>query len=309
MKLNKVQIGALICLAIGLIIFIVGFAMLNFDITKLSTETAFRAKNYISSEPVRAICIDDRNADIEVSPSEDDKVHITYFVNDKEYYDISETEEGDLNIQSKSRRKWYDYLFNFQFEQPKLLVGIPENYNGDITVRSHDGYIQVKEIGVDDLFLTASNHEIQIQNVSASGRLEAKTSDANIYINDSKAAGDIACHTYSGKIDLDAVEGKTIDAENSDGRIALKKVISKESILLKTLSDDIRLDTVEFSEELTCNVTDGSVKGSVTGKLADYSVTAKAIDGKSNLPESMDSGDKIINIKTSSGDINIDFIK
>lgn len=87
----------------------------------------------------------------------------------------------------------------------------------------------------------------------------------------------------------------------------LKKVTSNESIQLKTSGNDIQLDTVEFSEELTCNVTDGSVNGSVTGKLADYSVTTKVFDGKSNLPESMNSGDKIINIKTLGGDINIGF--
>jgi DUF4097 and DUF4098 domain-containing protein YvlB len=158
------------------------------------------------------------------------------------------------------------------------------------------------------MLLTSSDDEIHVQNVKASGYLEMKASDDNISITSTTVMGSISCHTFGGKIDLDAVEGKSIEAVNSDGRITLKSVISKESIYLKTTSDDIRLDTVLFNKDLTCTVTDGNVKGSITGKLADYSVTTKAIDGKSNLPESINSGAKIINIKTTDGDIQIDFI-
>lgn len=182
MKLNKAQVASAICLVIGLILFIAGFAMLDFDITKLSTVTPYRAESFSSSGPVRAIYVDDSNASIECSPSTDDKVHITYYENDQEYYDISQSSNGDLNIKNKSHRQWYDYIFNIQFEQPKLLVEVPMNYYGDITVKSHDGNVLVKDINVDDLLLTTLDDEIQIQNVSASGRLEVKAFDDSIYL-------------------------------------------------------------------------------------------------------------------------------
>lgn len=308
MKLNKLNIIAAICLVIGLGLFIAGFAMLDFDISKLSTETPYEARSFISSVSIQTINIDDYNADIEISASADDKIHITYYENNNDYYDITESAKGDLIIKSKSSRKWYDYVFTFEFAQPKLLVEVPVSYNNNITVKSHDGYVLVKDIGVHDMLLTAFDDDIQVHNIRSSGHLEAKASDDNIYMSSSTVMGDISCHTFSGKIDLDAVEGKSIEAVNSDGRISLKSVISNESIFLKTTSDDIRLDTVAFREDFTCTVTDGNVKGCIAGKLADYSVTTKAIDGKSNLPESMSGGAKIINIKSTDGDIQIDFI-
>ena len=307
MKTNKLYIIGALCLIIGLIVFVIGFAMLHFDITKLNTDTPYVSKSFVSTKTIRAISIVDNNTDIQVLSSSDDKIHITYYENDKNYYELSESDDGDLVIIKKSNREWYEYFFNIQFGKPTLLVEVPENYNNDMTIQSHDGQIIMEDIRVDDLLLASSDDKIQIENVSASGCLEAKTSDNTVCITNTIVTGDIVCQTSSGKIDLNTVEGKSIKAENADGNITLRSATSKESILLKTSSNTVNLDNVKFNQEFNCTVSDGNVKGSIAGKLADYTVTSKAVDGKNNLPERMSGGDKIINIKTSSGDITIDF--
>jgi DUF4097 and DUF4098 domain-containing protein YvlB len=305
MKLNRLQIIAAICLVLGLGIFLTGFAMLDFDVTKLSTEEPYESKSYETSEAVRAISIDDRNADIEISPSRDSAIHVIYNENDQASYVIS-VKEGELIIQEKTHRKWYDYLFVIQLEQPKLYVEVPQSFKSDIAAASH-GSVTVKGIVADDLLLTASDDRIEVKNVTVSGRMDVKTTDAGIYVSDTTVTGDIVCRTSGDRITLDGVRGKSISAENSDGRISLQSVTSAESIRLKTSSDDIRLAAVEFRDEMTCTVSDGNVKGSIAGRLADYSVTCKAVDGKSTLPESMSGGDKRLNIRTTGGNIDISF--
>ncbi len=308
MKLNNLHIIAAICLVIGLAIFIAGFSMLGFDITRLSTDAPYEPKSFVSSGSVENISIDDNNADIELSPSADDKVHITYYENNKEYYDISESAQGDLVIKSRTSRKWYDYIFTFKFEQPKLHVEVPAHYDGDITVKSHDGHVLVKDISADDMLLTSFGDDIKVQYTVLSGRLEAKASDDSIYIEQTSVTGGIICHVSDGKLELSAVTGKTIQADNRDGDIALKTAAADDSIDLKTFDGDIRLDAAAFGQDLSCAVTDGSVTGTIAGRLSDYSITCKVIDGKSNLPESMTGGDNLIGIKVTDGDVRIDFI-
>jgi hypothetical protein len=50
------------------------------------------------------------------------------------------------------------------------------------------------------------------------------------------------------------------------------------------------------------------VKGSITGNPADYSIITGTSNGKNNLPEKTDGGEKSIYINTSNGNIYIDFI-
>ena len=53
----------------------------------------FEEKTYTSDTQISEICLDVRDREIEVSLSEDNRVHIQYFENSKEYYDMKPTEE------------------------------------------------------------------------------------------------------------------------------------------------------------------------------------------------------------------------
>lgn len=143
----------------------------GFDITKLGTGGPYQSKSFVSSGSVGNIYIDDHNADIEITSSADGKVHITYYENDKEHYDISESADGDLVVKSRTSRKWYDYVFVFELERPKLLMEVPSNFSGDITVKSSDGFIHVDGIGADDLLLSSLDDNIKIQKPAVFGRL------------------------------------------------------------------------------------------------------------------------------------------
>ena len=65
----------------------------------------FSPKTYTADgAQIKSISIDVRDRRIEVSPSEDHQIHIDYFENDKEYYDISVSDESVLTIRPQTAR-------------------------------------------------------------------------------------------------------------------------------------------------------------------------------------------------------------
>ena len=67
----------------------------------------FSPKTYTAdSTQIKSISIDVRDRQIEVSPSEDHQIHIDYFENDKEYYDISVSDESVLTITAADSKEW-----------------------------------------------------------------------------------------------------------------------------------------------------------------------------------------------------------
>ena len=65
-----------------------------------SSNEPFEEKKYTSDTQINEIKIDVRDREIEVSLSEDEQVHIKYYENSKEYYDISVSDENVLTMAS-----------------------------------------------------------------------------------------------------------------------------------------------------------------------------------------------------------------
>ncbi len=59
---------------------------------------------------IHEINIDVRDREIEVSLSDDDQIHIMYYENSKEYYDISVFDDAVLSMTSESNKEWTDFI-------------------------------------------------------------------------------------------------------------------------------------------------------------------------------------------------------
>ena len=70
----------------------------------------FEEKSYTPDVQVSGINLDVRDREIEVSLSEDEQIHIQYSKNDKEYYDISVSDENVLTMVNASNKEWTDYI-------------------------------------------------------------------------------------------------------------------------------------------------------------------------------------------------------
>ena len=160
-----------------------------------------------------------------------------------------------------------------------------------------------------DIIIDTDDGKIIVDHVIANGTITTKTSDAGIHCSQVSCESMLA-ETSDDKVKLeeDTMKRK-LNIESSYGGIVLNHVIAPESLTVKTSDGDIIFERIQSDDiELWDNY--GNIKGSIEGKLADYSITSKtSSDYENSLPSSMDGGDKRLNVKTSDGKINVNFIQ
>lgn len=122
----------------------------------------FEEKNYTSDTEIKEIRLDVRDREIEVSLSEDGKVHIKYYENSKEYYDISVTEENVLTMTSASDKEWTDYI-----------GGKPSAQNRKIS-------LQIPNALLENLTLSTTNEDITLSALTVTQSINISSNGGNI---------------------------------------------------------------------------------------------------------------------------------
>ncbi len=307
MKTARIYIIAGICLIVGIIIIASAFAFGGFDFLKMGSEQKYTEKSFVSSKAISQIKIDDSNVGVNFSKSPDDKIHITYFENDKNYYEITENDDGMLNIIKVNNYKWYDYIFNINFQSISLNVSVPSSFNGKIDTSTSNANIYLKDVNTSDIVFDTSNNKVEINNSSISGRAEIKSSNGEIRLTNSTFGGDLNAKTSNSSITLENISGKEIFSETSNGKINLSSVKSSSNVTARTSNSRISLNNVDAAKKLECKSSNGDISGRVIGSIRDFSIYSHTSNGKSNLPSNMGGGEKVLDISTSNASIDISF--
>ncbi|MEG1886770.1 MAG: DUF4097 family beta strand repeat-containing protein [Oscillospiraceae bacterium] len=306
MKNNRIYIIATISLIAGLAIFTGGFAMLNFDINKLTNQSEFEQKQYLSYEKSDKIIIDDYDINVRIFRSESENLEVSYYENNKQSYQIDES-QGTIKIQKINTLKWYDYIFNISFVQCDLLIGVPKSFKGEIDCETSNAYISLNNISLESLNLKTSNNNILLENIEVNKSAQVNTSNGAIKLIKSEIGGEIICNTSNAKVELENVIAQNANIRTSNGRIRLENIECSENITVKNSNSSILLREVKFGEMLDCQTSNGNISGEIDGKISDYSIKSITSNGKSNLPEILNGGNKVLYVKTSNSDIDINF--
>ncbi len=166
-----------------------------------------------------------------MSLSEDEQVHIQYYENSKEYYDISVSDENVLTMVSASDKEWTDYIgVKPSAEDRKISLQIPNAL-------------------LEDLALFTTNEDITLSALAVTGSINISSNGGNI------AFGNL-----------------------------------------------------EVGENLTLNVKNGDISGTVVGSYDDFSIQSEIKKGESNLPDNKDDGEKTLKVSGNNGDVNIEFV-
>jgi DUF4097 and DUF4098 domain-containing protein YvlB len=268
MKRNLVVTGSAL-LVVGLAMCLIAFATTGFDVRQLDSQKGeFEQKQYVvSADTVKALRISDENDAIELTPSADGNVTITYYESKFDRYEVGVDESGLLNMRYVNGRKWYEYI-QIQWMRPftKITVSMPANFGGDMTLSTVNGSI------------TAGGFTV--------GGVEAATTNGNVQLKDFSASGAAAVSTVNGQIALDGLTAETVSAANTNGRI--------------------QLDGVAVSGAVTLSTVNGSISGTLKGSASDYAVNAHTVNGSNNLTNCA-SGSKPLSAHTTNGSIDIRF--
>lgn len=123
----------------------------------------FEQKEYMTGEAqIEGIRIDVCDRQIEVSASADAQIHIIYFENSKETYDITVSDENLLTMTSAVNKNWTDY------------IGVkPSGENRKILIQAPDKLL-------DTLTLSTTNEDILLPELSVTGSISLSANNGNI---------------------------------------------------------------------------------------------------------------------------------
>lgn len=154
----------------------------------------FIEKNYTSDTQINEINIDVQDREIEVALSEDEQLHIKYYENSKESYNIFVSNENVLTMTSANNKEWADYI-----------GGKPSGENRKIL-------LQIPNALLENLALSTTNEDISLSALTVNESVNISSNGGNITFENLDAGKSICLTVKNGNI-LGTVTGSYDDFE------------------------------------------------------------------------------------------------
>lgn len=191
----------------------------------------FEEKNYTSDGKIAGINLDVRDREIEVSLSQDEQVHIQYFENSEEYYDISVSDQNVLTMTGASDKEWTDYIGKkASDENRKIHLWIPDDLLDTLILSTTNEDIILDALTVSESAELSSNGgNITFENLDVGSRLDLTVKNGNISgtVVGSYDDFSIQSEIKKGECNLpDTKEGgeKALDVSGNNGDINIEFV-------------------------------------------------------------------------------------
>lgn len=252
------------------------------------SRSSYDEKEYISEKAIKVLEIEDKNIPVTITGvDESQPVTITYYENKNETYSIDEQKDKLVIKKNAQKNGWSIFSWlNFSFGKgAEVTVEIPSSLLSSLDVKTSNSRISVENMSIDEAKLESSNGGIYLEDIQAAQKIEGKTSNSMIELNDIDAE-ELEFKTSNGKIDLS-------ELSFSDGRF-------------ETSNGKISFDELSVKNYLSIKSSNGQINGTIAGKQSDFSIDSKTSNGKNNLSNTT-SGKKELVVKTSNGKIKIDF--
>ena len=171
----------------------------------------FEEKNYTPDAQVSEINIDVEDREIEVSLSADGQIHIQYYENSKEYYDIS-VSGGTLTMTAASDKAWTDYIgVKPSAENRKISLQVPDALLENLTLSTTNEDISLPVLAVTGSISISSNGgDITF------GRLDVGSA-LNLTVKNGDISGAVTGSYDDFAIQSDVKKGDSSLPESKDG--------------------------------------------------------------------------------------------
>ena len=191
----------------------------------------FEEKNYTPDTQIDEISLDVRDREIEVTLSKDEQVHIQYFENSKEYYEIFVSDENRLTMTSASDKEWTDYIgIKPSAEERKISLQIPNAL-------------------LDTLVLSTTNEDISLSALAVTGSISISSNGGNITFENLDVGNALTLSAKNGDISGSIVGGNddfAIQSEIKKGESNLpeKKEGGKKTLKVSGNNGDINIELI-----------------------------------------------------------------
>ena len=146
-------------------------------------EEPFIQENY-TTEAAQAehIIIDVRDRLINVTPSNDDQIHISYYQNNKEYYEINLSNDKILTIEGIYNKEWMDFIGKItDIENRTITLNIPNNL-------------------IDELYISTTNEDVSLSDIEINNNITIVTNGSNIFFDKINVYDSITLNAKNGNI-------------------------------------------------------------------------------------------------------------
>lgn len=303
--MKKLAIIGSIIFLIGGIVFVSAFAVSGWDITKLSTVPTYEEKQYSTKNTNQDISIKDHNKSVSVGLSSDDQIHLTYYENTKEHYEIND--QASLTIESKRDYRWYDFIFSMNFQSPTITILLPANYAGNLNIKTSNAQITIDSVTLKQLHATTSNGYMRLKNVTGAEHVTLRTTNNGIEMQDVDLSGTLKSETSNGSINLKGVSAQNLESTTTNSNINAINTKVAQSTLLKSSNGSIHIQDFNAGTDTALKTSNNRISGNILNKANEFSITSRTSNAKNNLPENFKAGNKKLDISTSNGEIFVKF--
>lgn len=147
-----------------------------------SEKETFQQKTYIADKTqVQSIRIDVRDRKVEIETSKDDQITVTFYENDKEFYEIS-AENNTLNMTYKYKKEWTDFI------------------GGKTSAANRTIHLQIPENILSSLEIITTNEDILIPSLSVRGYIGIDVNNGNIKFGTFHVGAAVSLNVKNGNI-------------------------------------------------------------------------------------------------------------
>ena len=315
--MKKATIISLVLIAVGLILIISSFIAAGFDFSKLGT-SQFVEKEFTIEENFSNIRI--RVPDggkISFLPSENGECKIVCTSPESNKY--SAKVQKDTLIFSQDPKKWYQYIFSFNFGRSSTTVYLPEKAYKDLSVVGDTSGIELfDDFSFENVDIETDTGKVVIGcsvtksinvntdtgSISISGYptedIYIESDTGSITVSDAMIRNRLYAESDTGKVRVENCEFLDAQIDTDTGSITLKNSIAYDSIKITSDTGSVKL--------LDCDAMKVHVDtdtGSVSGKmLSDMTFFARSSTGRVNVPGTV--SEKVCEITTDTGNIEFE---
>ena len=317
---KRTVIISLMMVFIGITLIAGGCFAMGFDFRKLDKHT-YTERTVEITDAFENIIVT-KGSDIRLLPSEDGKCRVVFTESNKVTYS-SNVEDGTLTIKRVEDRKWYDY-FGFNFTSYSVKLYLPETKYNYVNIKTFSGDIELSEgltfhhvnldcssgdircyAAIDDnLFAESSSGDMDIKGISPANGITLANTSGDIKLSDIDSACKIDISNTSGDIIANNISCENLEIRSTSGDATLNSVIASGKIKIKSTSGDIRLDGCD-ANEFDVRSTSGDIEGTLK---SDKVFNVHTTSGDINVPSSVE-GSGTFSADVTSGDVKISIEK
>lgn len=256
-----------------------------------SVQYASAPSEYQGSDAVHSIRVSAMDLAVQIRPVPSGKVQIHYQPDTSVEDFTCEEVGGVFTVMQKYHLMgfvafWWKHALSFR--RQAMLIDVPETFHGRIEIETTNGKVSLAGKLLLEQF-----------------RVRTTNSKMEIIGTDSK---EIYLHTTNGSLRLEHVKAENVQLETTNGRIELSEVSCTGRLNAKSSNGRIEINRIR-GREVTLKTSNGPVRGVMEGRIQNYSIQSRTTNGSNNLPRRMElPGGPVLNVNTTNGKINIDFL-